>query len=249
MAIFGLIPAAGSGARIGGEIPKQYRPVAGKPLLAHALSAFAATPQVAATFVVLAPGDLHFQQNIAATDCVSLLPVGGESRHATVLNGLEALAGRVRDDDWILVHDAARPGITPQLIDRLIAAVQADAVGGLLALPLADTLKREQRARNEASRGASGVEPGRIETSIAREGLWQAQTPQMFRYGLLCRALRAAQANGTVVTDEASAVEALGLKPLLVPGSLSNFKVTYPDDLALADRWLSTASAVQGSNA
>jgi len=224
MAMFGLIAAAGSGVRAGGEIPKQYRSVAGQPLLAHALHAFAASPLLTATYLVLAPDDGYFQDVMALPDGIAVLPVGGASRHASVLNGLESLADRVRDEDWILVHDAARPGVTPALIAHLIAAVQDDEVGGLLALPLADTLKRGQA--------------GRSVESIARDALWQAQTPQMFRYGLLCRALRNARDKGTEVSDEASAVEALGLQPLLVPGSLSNFKVTYPDDLILADRWL-----------
>jgi 2-C-methyl-D-erythritol 4-phosphate cytidylyltransferase len=138
-----------------------------------------------------------------------------------VLNGLRALRGQLRDDDWILVHDAARPGLTTALIDRLVNDLHDDAVGGLLALPVVDTLKRSDAER-------------RAQATVSREGLWAAQTPQMFSYELLCRALTQA----TDVTDEASAIEALGLRPKLVEGSPRNFKVTLPHDVALAELYL-----------
>ena len=221
MSIFALIPAAGRGTRIGTGLAKQYQPVAGQPLIAWSLEAFARVDAVLATYVVLAPDDaLHAQLALPGMP----LYCGADSRHGSVLNALDALAGKVAEDDWIMVHDAARPGLTPALIESLIETLKDDAVGGLLALPLADTLKREHEGRSAAT--------------LPRDGLWQAQTPQMFRYGLLRRALRTAMEAGVAVTDEASAIEAAGLAPCLVPGSLRNFKVTWPDDLALAQQFL-----------
>ena len=150
---------------------------------------------------------------------VTLLRCGGATRRDSVLNGLQALRDRVAADDWVLVHDAARPGLTPALIAKLVGSIGDSAVGGLLALPVVDTVKR--------------VEAGRLRT-VSREGLWLAQTPQMFRYALLERALREASA----VTDEASAVEAIGQTPLLVEGHACNLKVTRPDDVCLAELFL-----------
>jgi len=161
--------------------------------------------------------------------------VGGDSRHASVLAGLHHWATLgARDTDWVLVHDAARPGLTPAMIDTLVRAVESDdaasePIGGILAVPVPDTLKR-------ADAGA------RIGATVPRDGLWQAQTPQMFRIGVLRHALEDAMAAGAVVTDEASAIERLGLHPRLVNGSLRNFKVTYPEDFALADVLLRTGS-------
>jgi len=226
--IVALIPAAGSGSRIGGAVPKQYQHVTGRPLVSYAIEAFAAAPSIDRVYVVLAPDDARFAAitlSPGARTRSTPLPVGGASRHESVLNGLLALEHAVGEDTWVLVHDAARPGITVELIEHLIASVRSDAVGGLLALPLADTLKRATPARDG---------PARAVATVARDGLWQAQTPQMFRHALLCRALRAAQQGPTPVTDEASAIEALGLAPLLVNGSQRNFKVTYPEDLVLA---------------
>ncbi len=225
MAIFALIPAAGSGSRVGHDLPKQYQQVAGKPLIAHALAAFAAVPEVQACHVVIAPHDAHFERlGLPA----GVLRVGAASRHQSVLNGLDALTAHIGDGDWVMVHDAARPGLTAELIHRLIAALHDDPVGGLLALPLADTLKR---ARD-----------GLVLETVPRSELWQAQTPQMFRYGLLRRALRSAVDSGLAVTDEASAIEALGLQPRLVQGSVRNFKVTWPEDLRLAQALLTEHS-------
>jgi 2-C-methyl-D-erythritol 4-phosphate cytidylyltransferase len=218
-----LIPCAGTGSRAGTQQPKQYQPVAGQPLVRHTLAAFAAVPRLATVLLAVAPGD----RTLAGEAGVTLAECGGATRAATVLGGLQALHSLgAAQDDWVLVHDAARCLITPALIDKLIDACLADAVGGLLALPLADTLKH-------------GSE-GRVAATIPREGHWLAQTPQMFRIGLLTRALQAA---GDAVTDEASAVEALGMQPLLVPGSARNFKVTWPDDFALAEAILSRSTA------
>lgn len=221
---FALIPAAGVGARMGADRPKQYLPLAGKPMLRHALDTFAAAPAIAHTLVVVSPDDPYIEEALAGEPYperrVEVLYRGGATRRETVLNGLVALRPRATDEDWVLVHDAARPGLTAAMIARLIAALDGDPVGGLLALPVADTLKRAAGQRAAAT--------------VAREGLWAAQTPQMFRYGLLRRALEL-----TVdVTDEAGAVEALGLQPRLVEGSARNFKVTLPHDVELAEHYL-----------
>jgi 2-C-methyl-D-erythritol 4-phosphate cytidylyltransferase / 2-C-methyl-D-erythritol 2,4-cyclodiphosphate synthase len=223
MTIYALLPCAGIGARAGAAGPKQYAPVAGRPLVAHTLAALSAVPRIAATLVVLAPDDAIFETLIAPQAHLWLARDGGATRAATVRAGLRALRERgARGDDWVLVHDAARCGIAPALVDGLLDACLDDPVGGLLALPLADTLKQ------------SGAD-GRAASTVDRAGKWAAQTPQMFRLALLERALDAA---GPGVTDESSAVEALGLSPRLVEGSVENLKVTWPADFALAERLL-----------
>jgi 2-C-methyl-D-erythritol 4-phosphate cytidylyltransferase len=217
-----LVPAAGIGSRFGGETPKQYLPVRGRPLLWHALHALAAHPAIARVLVVLHPDDRQFA-SLSWTDCADkLLPLyaGGATRAHSVLGGLTAPGAQLQDDDWVLVHDAARPCVDGAMLDRLIGTLRDDAVGGLLAIPVADTLKRQ-----DADQRIAGTEP--------RAGLWRAQTPQMFKAGLLRRALEGADL--ARVTDEASAVEMLGLRPKLVMGSDLNIKVTYPEDLSLAD--------------
>lgn len=219
-----LVPCAGVGERAGAGGPKQYREIAGRSVVAHTLAALAQVKRIESTLVVLAPDDLDFAAS--APDFAGRWEqCGGATRAASVAAGLDALQRYgASDDDWALVHDAARCLVLPSDIERLIAACEHDAVGGLLALPVADTLKRE----------AAGE---RVAATVDRRGLWQAQTPQMFRLGLLRRALAAA---GESVTDEASAVEALGHAPRLVPGSLENFKLTWPADFALAERLLRT---------
>lgn len=209
--------------------PKQYALVAGKSLVAHTLAALSCVSRLEQAMVVLSPEDTGFAQ--AAPGFAGWVArVGGATRAASVLNGLQALAERgARDEDWVLVHDAARCLVRPEWIDALIDACLPDAVGGLLAWPAADTLKRE------AKDGQGG--PARVAATVDRHGVWQAQTPQMFRLGLLREALRAA---GDAVTDEASAIEALGHAPRLVPGSLENFKLTWPADFSLAERLLRT---------
>ncbi|MFZ5484292.1 MAG: 2-C-methyl-D-erythritol 4-phosphate cytidylyltransferase [Pseudomonadota bacterium] len=220
---FALLPAAGVGARMGADGPKQYLPLAGRTMLWHAIHAFEALPEVTRTYVVLSPEDtLWDRQDWSGLGKLAVLRRGGVTRAETVANGLAAIADEVGPDDWVLVHDAARPCISGALLRRLIDSLAEDPVGGLLAAPVADTLKRE---------GA----PGRVRETVSRERLWGAQTPQMFRHGLLSRAL--AQA-GTAVTDEASAVEALGLSPRLVESDMSNLKVTWPRDLEVAEWWL-----------
>lgn len=211
-----LIPCAGTGTRSGATGPKQYQPVAGRPMVHHTLAAFAAVPRIARTLVVVSPGDRFLQP--AASDAWVVADAGGDTRAATVANGLVVLRSLgAAEDDWVLVHDAARCLITPAQIAQLIEACAQDTVGGLLALKLPDTLKQEQA--------------GRVAATLPRGDKWLAQTPQMFRLGLLQRALHEA---GEAVTDESSAIEALGLAPRLVDGSAQNFKVTYPEDFALA---------------
>ncbi len=227
LAFFALIPAAGSGTRMAGEQPKQYLPIAGQPMLWHAVNAVC-VPPVETVFVVLARQDPMF----AACDWsgfgerVEPLYCGGETRRDSVYNGLVAAMAAVDADDWVLVHDAARPCVPRADVERLIAECAADEIGGILALPVPDTVKRV--AKDEA--GAQ-----RVAATEDRSQLWLAQTPQMFRAGLLAQALLEDLARkGGAATDEAAAIERLGLKPRIVAGSRQNLKVTYPEDLAIA---------------
>jgi 2-C-methyl-D-erythritol 4-phosphate cytidylyltransferase len=222
MSYFALVPAAGGGTRMGSTCPKQYLTVAGRPLLRHTLEALASVPAVEQVFVVLAPDDAHWDvcdwDDLAGR--LTVLRCGGATRAESVTNGLRVLEERLAPADWVLVHDAARCCLTREHVEKLIVEVGDDPVGGLLAVPVADTLKRTQ----------DGVH---IAATVPREGLWQAQTPQMFRYGMLREALEYAPA----VTDEASAIEALNLHPRLVAADATNLKVTFPLDLHLAE-WI-----------
>ncbi|MDD2929224.1 MAG: 2-C-methyl-D-erythritol 4-phosphate cytidylyltransferase [Sideroxydans sp.] len=213
-----LVPAAGFGARMGHELPKQYLDLAGRPMIWHALTTLCASPHIKTVFVVLAPDDEYFARYDWSHCGEKLEPLycGGATRAESVANGL--LASELEPDDWVLVHDAARPCLTQHLLTRMIAELRDDPVGGILAVPVADTLKRADTQQ-------------RIAHTEPREGLWQAQTPQMFRAGLLAEAL----ARSVTVTDEASAIEAMGLQPKLVASDSSNFKVTYPQDIELAE--------------
>lgn len=217
-----VVPAAGRGARFGGEIPKQYLPLFGRPLLWHTLDRLARQPQVHGVVVALAAGDPHWPGWRALHGKPVLACTGGAERAASVLAGLAALPATVREKDWVLVHDAARPCLRGDDLQRLLEHGTAHDVGAILAAPVRDTLKRADGA-------------GRIERTEAREGLWRALTPQLFRRGLLQHALEGAIAAGVAVTDEAAAIERLGLKPLLVEGAADNIKVTEPADLALAE--------------
>lgn len=228
-----LIPCAGSGSRaLGAGVsgPKQYQPLAGQALVLHTLAAFAALPRLHATWVVVAPGDEFFSHQNATYLVASC---GGDSRAISVFNGLTHMLNEgAQLNDWVLVHDAARCLITPGQIDQLIDACQHDDVGGLLALPLPDTLKQAAQ--------------GRVVGTLDRADKWLAQTPQMFRLGLLRQALAQAQQAGVGVTDESSAIEAMGLAPRLVKGSAQNFKVTYPEDFALASAVLAARQKEAG---
>ncbi|RQO63327.1 2-C-methyl-D-erythritol 4-phosphate cytidylyltransferase [Paucibacter sp. KBW04] len=221
---FALVPAAGVGARSGASMPKQYVSLAGKAMMAHTLAALAQVPQLAATLVVLSPQDDQFEAAVPEFqgERAWVARVGGESRAASVAQGLDELLARgAQAHDWVLVHDAARCLLRPEWVQRLIEACWEDEVGGLLALPVADTLKSSLC--------------GRVQATVDRREKWAAQTPQMFRLGLLRPAL--AQL-GEAITDEASAVEALGHAPLLVESPMENFKVTWPSDFAMAEALL-----------
>ena len=223
---FVIVAAAGGGSRFGGSAPKQYAALAGTPLLARTLDRLGAL-NAAATLVALAPDDATYARVIGARSGVEAVGCGGATRAATVRNALAHFGSRPRRDDWILVHDAARPCVPRDALDRLVRALADDAVGGLLAIPVADTLKRAD----------AGDEPPHVLRTEDRAGLWLAQTPQMFRHHVLAAALSRDAARPW--TDEAQAVEALAATgacamPRLVPGDPANVKVTYAADLALA---------------
>ncbi len=235
---FALVPCAGVGLRAGTGGPKQYALLAGRSVVAHTLAALAAVPRLAATLVVLAPQDRLFESQAGGFtgDRAWVARCGGATRAETVTRGLAVLRERgAAPDDWVLVHDAARCLLRPAWVDRLLDACLEDAVGGLLALPLADTLKESQPVSE-----STGLRGARVATTLDRHGKWLAQTPQMFRIGVLQRALAQAAQDGAAVTDEASAVEAVGLAPRLVPGEIENLKLTWPADFALAERLLET---------
>ena len=215
-----LLPCAGTGSRAGTEVPKQYQPILGLPMVLHTLMALRAVARLDRLVVVAAPGDDFWNTGYPG---VTALRCGGSTRAESVFNGLQALLDEGTDaTDWVLVHDAARCLVTAPMVNALIDACQHDAVGGLLAIPLPDTLKAEA--------------DGRVSATVDRAGKWLAQTPQMFRLGALHAALKVTADQGFAgVTDEASAMEMAGHRPLLVQGSARNFKITYPDDFALAE--------------
>ncbi len=219
--LYALVPCAGVGARSGSQVPKQYATVAGRSVVAHTLAALGGVPELAAMLVVLAPDDAAFDAHVPGF-AGWVAHCGGATRAASVANGLAELLRRgAHEADWALVHDAARCLVRSAAVTALIDACRDDICGGLLALPLADTLKS---ARN-----------GRVAATLQRADKWLAQTPQMFRIGALRDALALA---GPQVGDEASAMEAAGHAPLLVPGSIENFKLTWPSDFELAEQLL-----------
>lgn len=221
-----LIPAAGVGARMAAASPKQYLTIGAKPMLRHTVDAFLSSPLIAHTYVVVSADDPFIDavlpDALHADSRVTVLRCGGATRMESIRNGLHSLREAIAATDRVLVHDAARPGLNAALIERLIVETGDHAAGGLLALPVVDTVKRS---------GAGSV------ATVARDGLWLAQTPQMFTYALLCRALDAAT-DPAAITDDASAVEALGLAPRLVEGHLRNLKVTLPSDIRIAEMYL-----------
>ncbi len=219
---FAIVPAAGSGSRMKSEQPKQYLSLLGEPLIRHTLGVLCNSPVIDRVYVVLSVGDQEWDRHDWRPFGDRLVPLfcGGVSRAESVLNGLRAIAEHTSESDWVLVHDAARPCLAPWHIETLVHELIHDEVGGILAVPVADTLKREDSTH-------------RIADTVSRDGLWQAQTPQMFRYVMLKRALETARQ----VTDEASAIEAMGLRPRLVRGDPTNLKVTFPLDLHLAE-WI-----------
>ncbi|MFM6995679.1 MAG: 2-C-methyl-D-erythritol 4-phosphate cytidylyltransferase [Limnohabitans sp.] len=218
-----IVPCAGVGQRAGTALPKQYHPLAGQPMVMHTLAALAQVPAIVQGLVVLAPDDDFAWPHTGWPAHFARAPVGGASRAESVSNGLDWLLAHGADpQDWVLVHDAARCLVRPQDVQGLIEACASDPVGGLLALPLPDTLK--------------AARDGRVAQTIPREDKWLAQTPQMARLAVLHAALKAAAAQGYAgITDEASALEAQGLRPRLVVGAADNFKITWPADFALAE--------------
>jgi len=226
---FGLVPAAGAGERMGQSKPKpkpkQYLELLGRTMLYHSVKALLDQGRIDTVFVVLDPADREFRQHAWAEFGERIAPLycGGATRHDSVLNGLIAASSTVEPDDWILVHDAARPCLGQRELQRLLDELATEEVGGILGVPVADTLKRADAA-------------GRIQATAPREHLWQAQTPQMFRHGLLLQAL----SRTAKLSDEAGAVEAMGLTPRLVQGAATNLKVTYPEDLQLAQTILTS---------
>ena len=224
-----IVPAAGQGMRFGAGVPKQYAPLLGRPMLSWTLAALLAEPGLAGIVVALSPGDTLWADLPEASSNRVRTCEGGTRREASVCNALDALEGSAAATDWVLVHDAARPCLRSEDFQRLCSELHDDPVGGLLAMPVSDTLKRADAQQ-------------RCVQTMDREGLWRALTPQMFRYGLLHRALCLCIERERSVTDEAAAVESLGLQPRLVRGHADNIKVTNPEDAALAAAILASRS-------
>jgi 2-C-methyl-D-erythritol 4-phosphate cytidylyltransferase / 2-C-methyl-D-erythritol 2,4-cyclodiphosphate synthase len=223
-----VMPAAGTGRRFGRELPKQYAPLHGRTMLEWALAPFLNDQRCAGIVVVVAPDDTYWQRNGAFSQKV-ITAIGGAARSDSVARGLEALADRASPEDWVLVHDAARPCLPREDLDRLLEQLGEHPIGGILATPLADTLKQS-------------ADPGHLAGTIDRAGLWRALTPQMFRYARLCEALDAAARAARAPTDEAQAIEWQGEQPAIVIGSASNIKVTTVQDLQMASDWLTRSS-------
>jgi 2-C-methyl-D-erythritol 4-phosphate cytidylyltransferase len=219
-----VIPAAGIGKRMGADVPKQYLDVLGKPVLQHTLERLLSVPAFTGIVVALGTDDGYWPDLPCARDPRIRMAPGGRERADSVLSALRSLEGTATADDWVLVHDAARLCITRSDVEKLIETLRDDPVGGILAVPVTDTLK--------------GVAAGEIVETVDRSRIWRALTPQMFRYGPLLNALRDAAARGQVVTDEASALELQGQRPRIVEGRPDNIKITRPEDLPLAAFYL-----------
>jgi 2-C-methyl-D-erythritol 4-phosphate cytidylyltransferase len=220
-----VIPAAGVGKRMGNCLPKQYLALGGRTIIEHTLARFTSHPRIDGVVVALDAQD-GFWPSLAVESLKPLITVsGGKGRYESVLNALKRLSATARDNDWVLVHDAVRPCLALDDLDKLMAELEGDAVGGILAAPVRDTLKL-------------GDAQSRVDHTVDRTGLWHALTPQMFRLDVLHDALESAIAAGVAVTDEASAMERVGSHPRLVEGRWDNIKITYPEDLSLAERIL-----------
>ncbi len=228
--LWAVVPAAGVGRRMGADRPKQYLPLAGRTVIEHSLRALLAHPRVVGAVVAIGADDPYWHR----LDLTFVKPittvVGGAERCDSVLNGLRSLTHEPPAEQWVLVHDAARPCLQPSDVDALIEVGTQDAIGGILATPVRDTIKRSNQA-------------GRIDATVDRTTLWQAQTPQLFRLGMLIHALELSMARGLKVTDEASAMEQAGWAPLLVTGRADNIKITRQEDLAVAERFLQAVEA------
>jgi len=223
--LWAVVPAAGAGRRVGGPVPKQYLPLAGRRVIDHSLAPLLAHALIRGAVLALDPEDALWGETGQAADPRIRRVAGGVERCHSVLNALDCLAETAAAEAWVLVHDAARPCLHETDLERLIENLIDDPVGGLLAVPVSDTVKQ-----------ADGR--GRVGQTLARERLWRAFTPQMFRLGLLREALSAALAAGELVTDDAGAIERLGHRPRLVEGRSDNIKITRPEDLPLAEFYL-----------
>ena len=217
-----LIPAAGRGRRYGGSRLKQYLPVAGKPVLAHSIKAFQFHPMISSITVILAEDDQWFESAVGLLTTNVNTVTGGETRAHSVRNGLRYISDNYSDTDWALVHDAARPCLSGSRLEKFLEQGLESENGAILAVPIGDTLKRAGESQE-------------IVATVDRSGLWAAQTPQLFRVGALIAAIDAAHEAGCELTDEASAMEFTGVKPLLVMGSAANIKITHSSDLAIAE--------------
>ena len=231
-AFWAVIPAAGVGKRMGAGIPKQYLPLAGKTVLERTLDVFVTHPDISGIIVAVTDGDPYWQDIAGHYQAINkplLVASGGEERCHSVLNALTELSAQIEEHHWVLVHDAARPCLPASDIDRLINELVDSDCGGLLGLPMADTVKRCNSDRE-------------VLETVDRSELWRALTPQMFPLGLLKKALEDAINNKALVTDEASAVEQQGLKPKMVEGQPGNIKITHPGDLHLAEQFFHASS-------
>lgn len=228
--VHALIPAAGRGTRYGGEMLKQYLPICGRAVLAHSIRAFQFHPLITGITVILAEDDQMFDSAVGQLSSVVETVTGGNTRAQSVRNGLRFVADKYPETEWVLVHDAARPCLSPGSLDRLLEQGLESPDGAILAMPVGDTLKRAGESQE-------------ITETVDRRGLWAAQTPQLFRLDALSEAIDAAQREGRELTDEASAMEYAGFKPKLVMGSAANIKITYPNDLAIAEAWLKCGSS------
>lgn len=221
-----LIPAAGHGKRYGGAMLKQYLPVCGRAVLAHSIRAFQFNPLISTITVILAEDDQWFESAVGPLSAAVKTVTGGATRAQSVRNGLRFIAENYSDSDWALVHDAARPCLSSSRLEKFLELGLESPHGAILAVPVGDTLKRAGETQE-------------IIATVDRNGLWAAQTPQLFRVGALAKAIDAAQMQGCELTDEASAMEFVGIKPLLVMGSAANIKITHSSDLAIAEALLS----------
>lgn len=224
-AVWAVVPAAGIGSRMQADIPKQYLEINNKPVLQLTLERLASHPAIDGIVIALAENDTWWSDLSLTLPCELLTVTGGKDRSDSVTNALKVLQQRLADDPWVLVHDAARPCLRHEDIDRMLATLSQDPVGGILGIPVSDTVKRVD---------ADNV----IKETVYRQGLWRAATPQMFRLAMLSRALQSASAQSFAVTDEASAMELAGYQPRMVEGHSDNLKITLPQDLALAALYL-----------
>lgn len=217
-----IVPAAGSGSRMQMDKPKQYLQIGNKTLLEHTLERLLKVPGLQGIVVLVNPEDTYWQKLEVFKNNRVKVEFGGKERCDSVLNGLDSLQDTVAEDDWVLVHDAARPCVDLGDIGKLLQSLKLHPVGGLLGAPVSDTIKQVEA-------------DGAVELTLDRSQLWRAFTPQMFRYGVLCNALQTALQRGKTITDEASAIESMGFAPVMIEGSSDNIKVTCPADLSLAE--------------